>query len=301
MKRRNKTMAKSGLTISLIFEAESANYTEGFGNITVLKKLSRGDGNAYSYISRQALRYNIINQLGWDDAESVYKDGKGEKAVVQFAPNATIDKYPEIDLFGYMKTKGKTDDAKGGATLRPAVVRLSNAISMEPFKADLDYLTNMGLAKRKNYENSIAQSEIHKSFYVYSIAIDLDRIGVDAGIELDNSERARRVKAFLKTVSMLYRDIKGRRENLSPVFAIGGIYDRKNPFFENRLSLDNKKLDLAKILSVLSSFEELKENTLVGYIDNTFANNGDIKEVLNPSTMGNFFQKLSEKVDEYYG
>lgn len=294
-------MAKSGLTISLIFEAESANYTEGFGNITVLKKLSRGDGNAYSYISRQALRYNIINQLGWDDAESVYKDGKGEKAVVQFAPNATIDKYPEIDLFGYMKTKGKTDDAKGGATLRPAVVRLSNAISMEPFKADLDYLTNMGLAKRKNYENSIAQSEIHKSFYVYSIAIDLDRIGVDAGIELDNSERARRVKAFLKTVSMLYRDIKGRRENLSPVFAIGGIYDRKNPFFENRLSLDNKKLDLAKILSVLSSFEELKENTLVGYIDNTFANNGDIKEVLNPSTMGNFFQKLSEKVDEYYG
>ena len=294
-------MAKSGLTISLIFEAESANYTEGFGNITVLKKLSRGDGNAYSYISRQALRYNIINQLGWDDAESVYKDGKGEKAVVQFAPNATIDKYPEIDLFGYMKTKGKTDDAKGGATLRPAVVRLSNAISMEPFKADLDYLTNMGLAKRKNYENSIAQSEIHKSFYVYSIAIDLDRIGVDAGIELDNSERARRVKAFLKTVSMPYRDIKGRRENLSPVFAIGGIYDRKNPFFENRLSLDNKKLDLAKILSVLSSFEELKENTLVGYIDNTFANNGDIKEVLNPSTMGNFFQKLSEKVDEYYG
>src|SRR5690554_7989727 len=104
MKRRNKAMAKSGLTISLIFEAESANYSEGFGNITVLKKLSRGDGNAYSYISRQALRYNMINQLGWDDAESIYKDGKGKNAVVQFAPNATIDKYPEIDLFGYMKT-----------------------------------------------------------------------------------------------------------------------------------------------------------------------------------------------------
>ena len=151
-------MNKSGLTISLIFEAESANYGEGFGNITVLKKLSRGNGNAYSYISRQALRYNMINQLGWDDPASVYKDGKGEKAVIQFAPNATIDKYPEIDLFGYMKTQSKTDKGRGSATIRSAVVRLSNAISLESFQADLDYLTNMGLAKRQNYDNNIAQS-----------------------------------------------------------------------------------------------------------------------------------------------
>ena len=124
---------------------------------------------------------------------------------------------------------------------------------------------------------------------------------MDEDIEIENAEKARRVKAFLKTVSTLYRDIKGRRENLSPVFAIGGTYERKNPFFENRLSLKNKELDLEKILSVINSFDELKENTLVGYIDNTFANDDEIKESLDPLSIGDFFQKFMDKVDEYYG
>ena len=48
-----------GLTISIIFEAESANYGEGVGNVASLKKISRGKGNQYTYISRQAIRYNI--------------------------------------------------------------------------------------------------------------------------------------------------------------------------------------------------------------------------------------------------
>lgn len=292
-------MKKPGLTISLIFEAESANYGEGFGNITVLKKLSRGDGNAYTYISRQALRYNIINQLGWDNTD-VYREGSGEKAVVQFAPAATIEDYPEIDLFGYMKTKSKSDDSKGGASVRPAVVRLSNAISLESFKADLDYLTNMGLAKRKGYDNSIAQSEIHKSFYAYTITIDLDKIGKDQNIDLPNKVKAERVKSFLKVVFSLYRDIKGRRENLAPVFAIGGLYERKNPFFENRLTLRNNKLDIVKIRSVVDSYEELGENTVSGYINGTFANDEVIISQLKPLNMNEFFNNIFQKADEYY-
>ena len=59
-------MIRNGLTLTMVFLAESANYGEGVGNITTLKKLSRGTYEQYSYISRQALRYNIIQQLGWD-------------------------------------------------------------------------------------------------------------------------------------------------------------------------------------------------------------------------------------------
>lgn len=53
-------MIRNGLTLTMVFLAESANYGEGVGNITTLKKLSRGTYEQYSYISRQALRYNII-------------------------------------------------------------------------------------------------------------------------------------------------------------------------------------------------------------------------------------------------
>ena len=41
----------------------------------------------------------------------------------------------------------KTKEGEGAAT-RNAVVRLSNAISLEEFEDDTDFLTNAGLAKR---------------------------------------------------------------------------------------------------------------------------------------------------------
>ncbi|MCI8519842.1 MAG: type I-B CRISPR-associated protein Cas7/Cst2/DevR [Clostridia bacterium] len=284
-------MKNKGLTITLIIDANSANYGEGFGNITTLKKLTRGDGNSYSYISRQALRYNIVEQLGYDNTP-VKENGKGSKKVVQFDPNATIADYPEIDLFGYMKTR------EGGADTRNAVVRLSNAISLEEYNSDLDYLTNAGLAKRGGLGNSIAQSEIHKSLYSYTVTIDLDKIGVDGEIDLPEEVKKKRVKELLKTIEFLYRDIKGRRENLSPIFVIGGIYNRKNPYFENRIELDKTMLKTSIITEILNSDEDIKNNTMVGYLEGSLSNNDMIKEELKPIKIHEFFEKLINKIEE---
>lgn len=290
-------MKNQGLTLSVIFEAESGNYGEGFGNITTLKKLTRGDGYSYTYISRQALRYNIVNQLAWDNTK-VHAEGEG--GVVQYEPMATIKDYPEIDLFGYMKTsKKKEDKAKGGASTRNAVARLSNAISLEPFKADMDFLTNMGLARRANLENNISQSEIHKSFYSYTLTIDLDKVGIDENddIELDNEEKSTRVQKLLTTLKTLYRDIKGRRENMSPIFVVGGVYDVKNPYFENRLNLDKSKLNID---TVKETAEIAGVNTIIGYMKGTLSNNEEIISELNPNSINNFFEKICKKVAEYY-
>lgn len=68
-------MKREGLTITMIFLAESANYGEGIGNISSLKKMTRGNHEQYSYISRQAMRYNIVQQSNWDTTPV---DGKAE-------------------------------------------------------------------------------------------------------------------------------------------------------------------------------------------------------------------------------
>ena len=271
-------MTRDGLTFTMVFLAESANYGEGIGNITTLKKMTRGDFQQYSYISRQAMRYNIVKQLKWDNTPV---DGKS--GVVQFAPSATIEDYPEIDLFGYMKTTSKADDKKGGASTRSAVVRLSNAISLEPYQSDLEFLTNMGLAQRQNLENGIAQ-----------------RIGVDVEIEVSQEEKASRVKELLDTVQYLYRDIRGRRENLSPLFIIGGRYKRKNPFFENIVGVKANKIGVATLKEIVEDSEELKEYTYTGITSGIFDNEKDVKEKLKAESVGNVFKHLKEEVDAYY-
>ncbi len=288
-------MKREGLTITMVFLAESANYGEGIGNITTLKKMTRGNCEQYSYISRQAMRYNIVQQLKWD-----HTPVDGKSGVVQFAPSATIADYPEIDLFGYMKTM-KEGDAKGGAMTRSAVARLSNAVSLEPYQSDLEFLTNMGLARRSDLNNGIAQSEIQRSYYSYTMSIDLDRVGVDHEIEISQCEKAKRVNELLDTLHYLYRDIKGRRENLSPLFIIGGRYSRKNPFFENRVSVEENKINVGTLQELMGEDEAIQEHTYVGVMTQIFANEQEIKKNLNAETVGAAFRHFKEEVDEYYG
>ena len=288
-------MKREGLTITMVFLAESANYGEGIGNITTLKKMTRGNCEQYSYISRQAMRYNIVQQLKWD-----HTPVDGKSGVVQFAPSATIADYPEIDLFGYMKTM-KEGDAKGDAMTRSAVARLSNAVSLEPYQSDLEFLTNMGLARRSDLNNGIAQSEIQRSYYSYTMSIDLDRVGVDHEIEISQSEKAKRVNELLDTLHYLYRDIKGRRENLSPLFIIGGRYSRKNPFFENRVSVEENKINVGTLHELMGEDEAIQEHTYVGVTTQIFANEQEIKKNLNAETVGAAFRHFKEEVDEYYG
>lgn len=291
-------MTRSGLTITMIFLAESANYGEGVGNISTLKKMSRGNYEQYTYISRQAMRYNIMQQAGWDNTPV---DGKS--GVVQFAPSATIQDYPEIDLFGYMKTSSKEEgkNDKGGASTRSAVVRLSNAIALEPYQSDLEFLTNMGLAKRQNLENGIAQSEIHRAFYTYTVTVDLDRVGIDGELSIPKADRAQRMKVFLDTIQFLYRDIKGRRENLSPVFVIGGRYERKNPFFENRLVLEKGAIRVNTLAEILESTSDIKENTSVGVMSGIFTNDSELKQILKAGSVADTFNQLKKEMDNYYG
>ena len=293
-------MKKKGLTITIIFLAESANYGESIGNVATLKKISRNRGEQYTYISRQAIRYNIIDQL-----EEKKSPVSKEKGVFQFKDEALISDYPELDFFGYMKTGKST-------VTRSAVVRLSNAISLETFKGDLEFLTNKGLSDRYNKENKeqekyndIAQSEIHKSYYKYTVTIDLDRIGIDESdkSKVSNEEKSRRIKKLLDTISLLYRDIRGRREDLKPLFVIGGVYDIKNPFFENIVDVKDNKILVDKLCSGI--YDYIEKDTISGIVKEQFENETEVEVKLkekniNVLNVPEFFKQLKEKVDNYY-
>ena len=293
-------MEKKGLTITIIFLAESANYGESIGNVATLKKISRNRGEQYTYISRQAIRYNIIDQL-----EEKKSPVSKEKGVFQFKDEALISDYPELDFFGYMKTGKST-------VTRSAVVRFSNAISLETFKGDLEFLTNKGLSDRYNKENKeqekyndIAQSEIHKSYYKYTVTIDLDRIGIDESdkSKVSNEEKSRRIKKLLDTISLLYRDIRGRREDLKPLFVIGGVYDIKNPFFENTVDVKENKILVDKLCSGI--YDYIEKDTISGIVKEQFENDTEVEVKLkekniNVLNVPEFFKQLKEKVDNYY-
>ena len=123
-------------------------------------------------------------------------------------------------------------------------------------------------------------------------------MGIDGEIEILEEEKKKRVKELLKTIQFLYRDIKGRRENLSPVFVIGGIYDRKNPFFENRIKVNKNKLEVQILKDIVESDDDIKNNTKIGYIEGIFDNNDEIRENLNSIKVNQFFDELIKKIEE---
>ena len=299
---------KSGLTITMIFKAQSLNYSEGIGNIAELKKLTRGNGDVYTFASRQALRYDIArlgNEMFNWNLQVVDKD----KKTVQFSEKYTIEDSEEMDLFGYMRTIGKSDDKDGGANVRSAVVRLSNAISLEMYKSDIEFLSNKGMADRIKEHPNIANLEQHLSYYTYTVTIDLSKVGIDCDIELSNEVKRNRVIQLLEILKVLNRNIRGREENLSPVFVIGGIYTLNSPFFLGRIALNDKKekfeldVDMLKDAMSLKLGEEfIKDDTRVGIVKNTFSNEDKINEMVDNKvgTVQEFFEDIESKVSEYY-
>ena len=294
---------KKGLSITLIFKAESLNYSEGIGNIAELKKLTRGDGNVYTYASRQALRYDIVRlghkMFGWklDVVDKLQR-------TVQFKKELTIKESEEMDLFGYMRTTNNES-----SNTRSAAVRLSNAISLEDYKSDMEFLNNKGLADRIGKTPDLANIEQHLRYYTYTITIDLEKIGVDEGVELTNEEKATRVNQLLDIVKILNREIRGREENLSPIFVIGGMYNINSPFYLGRIKLKGKDgefsidTEMLKDTSTLTIGENtIFEDTKVGILKNSIKNENEIEEIFNGkvTNIEEFFQNLKQEVTEYY-
>ncbi len=357
--------SNKGLTVTIIFEAQSLNYDEGYRNLSVLKKIRRASGDVFTYSSRQSLRYSIVKQgheqFGWNLANVIKKKGAGAgEGVLQAHPDSSISSSEEIDLFGYMKTdvdvgkkkkkeKKKKEEVAKETLTRSAVVRITPAISLEPFFNDIEFLNSKWMADRAKEDPNIANIEQHRSLYKYTITIDLDRIGTEYWnyslinlesktkkesweqikkkylTDVKDKEKANRVIELLEVIKILYRDIRGRREDLKPLFIIGGVYPVKNPFFMNVIKINWIKSEpeiiiepISQILKTTYQYKQnkklesdtVKNNTFIGLRAGFWKNADDISKLVthkesskknNSASPEDCITYLKNKVKEYYG
>lgn len=290
------------LTFTVVFRANSLNYGEGIANISELKKIHRGNGDILTFASRQSIRYDIV-RLGNEWFEWNLDTVDKTKGTLQFREDVTIADSVEMDFFGYLKTGKKSQK-------RAAVARLSHAISLEPYRSDLEFLNNMGLAERIDETPNLANIEQHESLYSYTVTIDLDKVGRDGETELSNEVRTDRVHQLLDIVKLLNRNIRGRQESLAPLFIIGGIYQVANPFFLGRVNLQQKTKSwdinirsLQDVIDTTFAGQRIGEQTYVGYVSGMFGNEDNIASLVGEraGTVEKFMNVVKEQVANYYG
>jgi CRISPR-associated protein Cst2 len=113
----------------------------------------------------------------------------------------------------------------------------------------------------------------------------------------------------LDALMFLDRDIRGRRENLSPLFVVGGLYPIKNPFFlgkievsydrtQDRYSINTKQIE--SVLKLKINGNSVKDYTSCGIIEGFWANEDYIKQNLNGKDISDFFEELKAKVNQHY-
>ena len=293
-------MKKNALTITVVANMTS-NYSEGLGNISSVQKIYR-DRNVYAIRSRESLKNAIMVQSGMYEDLETEANGATQKKVDENL-NATNCRALEG---GYMNTKEST-------YVRNSSFYLTDAISTESFINETRFHNNLYLATNYANANNLNvqkdagkvglmpyQYEYEKSLKVYSLTIDLEKVGKDPNFpdkEADNKEKFERVKSILEAIENLSLVVKGNLDNAEPIFAIGGLSLRKTHYFENVVRVEQGALVLGEAL------KEKKEDgfncaLLKGDI---FTNEAEIIKELQPASMKEFFKSLTEDVKNYYG
>ena len=290
-------MKNIDLTLTVIANMTS-NYGEGLGNISSVQKVYRG-GKEYATRSRESLKNAICVQAGLYDDLQTSVDGAMQKLVTKDINAATCKALEG----GYMSTKDVT-------YIRNSSFYLTDAVSVEPFISDARFhnnlylATNFANAKDLNIQKNPLecglkpyQYEYDKSIKIYSITVDLEKVGVDQNFdaEASNEEKCSRVLSIIDAVENLSLVVKGNLDNAEPIFIAGGLSPRKTHMFENAVRVVGKNLVVEPIK------EKLDMGFSCGLMRNgQLGNEDEIVRELNPTTVPKFFNQLREDVKAYF-
>lgn len=327
------------LVLDIVFEGQSLNYDQGIGNVQLLKKIHY-NGETYTLVSRYALRYSLLetgqNLWKWKLADrNVWVEvGKGEdKKVLQPRSDLLCNllDYVDLNLFGFLltgesdkkeknkKNENESENKKSGkgsiSIARPAPVKISHAISLEPYKFDSHFNVNLGVAKRAGRlgdVQNIFQLEEHRSLYKYTVAVDLAALGKQEVYFNEDKNVPENCKQYLKkengyyvltlkssedqrklllqllvTLFSLKRSIKGRLEDLSPKFMIATYYNSWYKSYFNYIELKTGKSRSTVIKKENDNtviVEDLQSPHLILSIGNTISKNSKIYKVTSIDT-----------------
>lgn len=290
-------MKNTALTLTVIANMTS-NYGESLGNISSVQKVYR-EGKEYATRSRESLKNAICVQAGLYDDLQTSVDGAMQKLVTKDINAATCKALEG----GYMSTKDVT-------YIRNSSFYLTDAVSVEPFISDARFhnnlylATNFAKANGLNVQNNSKdcglmpyQYEYDKSIKIYSITIDLEKVGVDQNFdaEASNEEKCSRVLSIIDAVENLSLVVKGNLDNAEPIFIAGGLSPRKTHMFENAVKVVGKNLVVEPIK------EKLDMGFSCGLMRNgQLGNEDEIIRELNPTTVPKFFNQLREDVKAYF-
>lgn len=292
---------KKSLTITIIANMTS-NYGETLGNISTVHKYY-SNGRAFGMVSRERLKSEVCEQCGLTADMQTVVDKKVTQKNVSEILNAENCRALEA---GYMNTVSKASYKRNSSFY------FTDAISCDPLISEVRFHNNLRMATYNAHANGLNlsmdadsiglmpyQYEYDKTLKVYSLTIDLDRVGKDENfnVEAPAEEKVTRVKMLLDGVRYLSLVVKGSLDNAAPLFIVGGMSPQRTHVFENLVKAPRGEVQLTKALK-----EKLQEGYKVGLCENgTFSNEEQIIDELSPVSVNEFFEDLYKEIEEYYG
>jgi CRISPR-associated protein Cst2 len=165
-------MAYLAGTMVLAVQAGAPNNGKGEEN-TARVKFARVRGQRYPYISAQAVRRWIRDGMVERGAvpSPVTRVGKAQGKAQKANTQADPLRFADDDLFGYMRTGAKSDDA--ATTLRDSPFMLGTLMSVEPVYATEDF----GVMARGVIQPVLHGHEFYTADLAAPFLLDLPRVG----------------------------------------------------------------------------------------------------------------------------
>ncbi|MDA3779069.1 MAG: type I-B CRISPR-associated protein Cas7/Cst2/DevR [Bacteroidales bacterium] len=276
------------LTLTILTESPVAlsNDQGTGGNYTPIKKMFHKDGT-HLFASVATLTYELRKQLHENFNWKLF-DVKIKSKNLFNVQREDLNK--ESDLFGYL--------LPGDQINRTSPLRIIPPISINKYRSDTQLITNKGFLNKdlgRSYfddkgnaitdvptTQALANEEIMGDYYVYTITLELDRIGrietttddngkilyVDPTSYIYKDEEYRKsiVTDLIEALSQLTRTIKHQTILLQPLAVFGGLFDKVIPYFSNSIDFQDQKLNPATIKEVIEGYS-LKSGYLIQSIN----------------------------------